>query len=269
MSPANGKPPVVFVHGLWLHGESWKSWIDLFKQSGYDARAASWPGDGPTTAATRTNPRALAGFGVAEIADHIAAQLKSLPRKPILIGHSFGGLLAQNLLGRDLATAAVAIDPAPIKGVWQLPLSALRAAFPALGNPFNYGRAVSLTAAQFRYAFTNAVSEQEAHELYQRWAMPAPARPLFQAAMAAFNPGAATRVNTGNTTRGPLLLVSGAADHTVPPVLVRSTLRRYRQSPAVTEFKSFEGRGHSLTIDSGWKELADYALSWLRHTSSL
>ncbi len=265
--PANGKPPVVFVHGLWLHAESWNRWVAFFKSQGYDARAASWPGDGPTTDATRKNPQTVAGFGVAAIADHIAAQLKSLPRKPILIGHSFGGLLVQNLLGRDLAAAAIAIDPAPIKGVWQLPLSALRAAFPALGNPFNYSRAVSLTEAQFRYAFTNAVSQQEAHELYLKWAMPAPARPLFQAATAAFNPGAATKVNTRNATRGPLLLISGAADHTVPPVLVRSTLRRYRKSPAVTEFKSFDGRGHSLTIDSGWKELADYALSWLRHTS--
>ncbi len=264
MSPANGKPPVVFVHGLWLHAESWNKWVAFFKENGYDARAASWPGDGPSTEATRQNAQAVARFGVREIADHIAAQLKSLPPKPILIGHSFGGLLVQNLLGRDLAAAAVAIDPAPIKGVWQLPLSALRSAFPALGNPFNYGRAVSLTASQFRYAFTNAVSEAEARELYGKYAMPAPARPLFQAATATFNPGAATKVNTANATRGPLLLISGAADHTVPPVLVRSTLQRYRKSPAVTEIKSFDGRGHSLTIDSGWKELADYSLSWLR-----
>ncbi|HYR31073.1 MAG TPA: alpha/beta hydrolase, partial [Gemmatimonadales bacterium] len=196
---------IVFIHGLWLHGESWNPWIAHFKQNGHEARALSWPGDGPTTAATRANPTALAGFGVAEIADHIAGQLKSLPQKPILIGHSFGGLLVQNLLGRDLAAAAVAIDPAPIKGVWQLPLSALRSAFPALGNPFNYGRAVSLTVSQFRYAFTNAVSETEARELYRKYAMPAPARPLFQAATATFNPGAATKVNTANATRGPLL----------------------------------------------------------------
>src|SRR5260370_4709076 len=143
MSPANGKPPVVFVHGLWLHAESWNKWVEFFKENGYAARAASWPGDGPTTEATRKNSQAVAGFGVAEIADHIAGQLKALPRKPILVGHSFGGLLVQNLLGRDLASAAIAIDPAPPRGVPELPLSALKSAFPVLGHPLNFGRAVS------------------------------------------------------------------------------------------------------------------------------
>ena len=262
-SDTSTRTPVVFVHGLWLHGESWNKWIEFFRQNGYDAVAASWPGDSETTAATRTNAGALAGYGVSEIADHIAAQLKAFARKPILIGHSFGGLLVQNLLGRDLAAAAIAIDPAPIKGVKELPLSALKSAFPALKNPFNFRRAVSLTEQQFRFGFTNAVSEQEASELYATYAMPAPARPLFQAATAAFNPNAATKVNVANATRGPLLLISGAQDNTVPPVLVRSTLKAYRASPAVTEFKEFAGRGHSLTIDSGWRELADYCLAWL------
>lgn len=259
-----GGTPVVFVHGLWLHSESWNPWVALFRENGYDAVAASWPGDGATTEATRNNAGAVAGYGVGEIADHIAAQLTSFKRKPILIGHSFGGLLVQNLLGRDLAAAAIAIDPAPVKGVWELPFSALRAAFPVLGNPFNFSRAISLTEPQFRYAFTNSVSEEEAKELYAKYAMPAPGRPLFQAATATFNPNSATKVNTGNATRGPLLLISGANDHTVPPVLVRSTLRRYRHSPAVTELKEFAGRGHSLTIDRGWLELAEHSLSWLK-----
>jgi pimeloyl-ACP methyl ester carboxylesterase len=256
--------PVVFVHGLWLHGESWNAWLEFFRQNGYDAVAASWPGDAETTEATRRNPAAVAGHGVAEIADHIAGQLAALGRKPILIGHSFGGLLVQNLLGRDLAAAAVAIDPAPIRGVLELPLSALRAALPVLGNPFNYGRAVALTAAQFRYGFTNAVSEPESRDLYARYAMPAPGRPLFQAATATLNPWAATRVNVANARRGPLLLISGAEDHTVPPALVRSAFRLYSSSPAVTELKEFAGRGHSLTIDSGWREIAEASLAWLR-----
>jgi pimeloyl-ACP methyl ester carboxylesterase len=256
--------PIVFVHGLWLHGDSWKPWIDYFHEKGYDATAAKWPGDSETTEATRRNPDAVAGFGVTEIADHLAGQLKAFDRKPILIGHSFGGLLVQNLLGRDLAAAAIAIDPAPIKGVPELPFSALKSSFPVLGNPFNFSRAVSLSEAQFRFGFTNAVSEEEAHELYAKYAMPAPGRPLFQAATATFNPNSATKVNVSNAKRGPLLLISGANDNTVPPVLVRSTLRAYGKSTAVTELKEFAGRGHSLTIDSGWKELAEYSLAWLQ-----
>lgn len=258
------KNPVVFIHGLWLHAESWNPWIEFFRANGYEAVAARWPGDSESTEATRRNPEAVAGYGVTEIADHIAGQIKAFDRKPILIGHSFGGLLVQNLLGRDLGSAAVAIDPAPIKGVPELPLSALKSAFPVLRNPSNINRAVSLTEAQFRFGFTNAVSEQEAHELYARYAMPAPGRPLFQAATATFNPNSATKVNTANQTRGPLLLISGAADTTVPPVLVKSTLRVYGKSKAVTEFKEFAGRGHSLIIDSGWKELAEYSLNWLK-----
>jgi len=264
MTENSNKPSVVFVHGLWLHAESWNNWIEFFRSKGYEASAASWPGDGATTEATRKNPEGLAGKGVTEIADHIAMLIKGLPKKPILIGHSFGGLLVQNLLGRDLGSAAIAIDPAPIKGVPELPTSALKSAFPVLGNPFNLNKTIMLTEAQFRFGFTNAVSEQEAHELYTKYAMPAPARPLFQAATATFNPNSATKVNVENATRGPLLLIAGAEDNTAPTVLVKSTLRVYSKSKAVTEMKEFAGRGHSLTIDSGWRELAEYSLSWLQ-----
>ena len=258
------RPPIVFVHGLWLHAESWQAWVEFFREQGYDAIAASWPGDAATTAATRLDPAGVAGYGVTEIAAHIAGQLKGFSRPPILIGHSFGGLIVQNLLGRDLAAAAIAIDPAPIRGVPELPLSALKSALPVLGNPLNFMRAVSLTEAQFRYGFANALPEAQARALYERFAMPAPARPLFQAATAMFNPRAATQVNVANDRRGPLLLISGSLDHTVPPVLVRSTLKRYAKSAAVTEFKAFAGRGHSLVIDSGWRELAEYSLEWLK-----
>ena len=262
--PSNTKNPIVFVHGLWLHAESWNPWLEFFRENGYQALAASWPGDAESTRATRMNANAVAGYGVAEIANHIAQQIKEFEKKPILIGHSFGGLLVQNLLGRDLAAAAVAIDPAPIKGVPELPLSALKSSFPVLGNPLNLKRAVSLTESQFRFGFTNAVSDEEAKELYAKYAMPAPGRPLFQAATATFNPNSATKVNTRNAARGPLLLISGAEDNTVPPVLVRSTLRAYGKTKAVTELKEFAGRGHSLTIDSGWRELAEYILTWLK-----
>jgi pimeloyl-ACP methyl ester carboxylesterase len=263
MSPAKSTP-VVFVHGLWLHAESWKNWVQFFRENGYEASAASWPGDSETTEATRKNAKAVAGYGVTEIADYIAGQLEPLPKQPILIGHSFGGLLVQNLLGRNLAVAGIAIDPAPIKGVPELPLSALRSSFPVLSNPLNFKRAVSLTEHQFRFGFTNALPEQEAKELYDRYAMPAPGRPLFQAATANFNPKSATRVNVANANRGPLLLISGEKDNTVPPVMVKSALKAYRASPAITEIKEFIGRGHSLTIDSGWRELAQYSLEWFR-----
>lgn len=257
-------PPVLFIHGLWIHAESWDPWIALFGRHGFAASAASWPGDGPTAAATRQAPNAVAGVGVNEIAAHIAAQIRALPAPPILIGHSFGGLLVQKLLGQDLGVAGIAIDPAPMRGVWQLPLSVLRSGFPVLGNPFNYGRAVALTEPQFRYGFTNAVDAAEGRALWEKYAIPGPGKPIFQAAMAAFNPWSATAVNTGNGRRGPLLLIAGERDHTVPPVLVRSALRRYRGSPAVTEFKEFAGRGHSLTLDHGWQEVADHCLSWLK-----
>jgi pimeloyl-ACP methyl ester carboxylesterase len=264
MSSSNGKTSVLFVHGLWLHGDSWNNWIELFRARGYDAIAASWPGDGASAEATRSRPNALAKHGVKDIADHIAIQIARLGKKPVVIGHSFGGLLAQNLLGRNLASAAIAIDPAPIKGVLQLPLSALRAAFPVLSNPLNYGKSVSLTEPQFRFAFANAVPEREARELYAKHAIPAPGRPLFQAASAAFNPAAETRVNVSNGKRGPLLFISGSTDHTVPPVVVKSAFRMYRRSSATTELHEFENRGHSLTIDSGWREVADYCLAWMQ-----
>jgi pimeloyl-ACP methyl ester carboxylesterase len=266
MSPENTtKMPIVFIHGLWLHAESWNPWIEFFNEHGYDAIAASWPGDAATTEATRKNADAVAGYGVTEIADHIAKRIKKLDRKPILIGHSFGGILVQNLLGRDLATAAIAIDSAPPKGVPELPLSALKSAFPVLSNPLNFWRAVSLTEQQFRFSFTNAVSDRESKELYAKYAMPAPGRPFFEAATATLNPNAATKVNVANETRGPLLLMSGADDNTAPSVMVKSALNLYhRKSKAVTEFKEFADRGHSLVLDSGWRELAEYSLGWLR-----
>ena len=257
------KKPVVFIHGLWMHSSTWNPWIQFFAQNGYESLNPDWPGDGATVGESRTNTQAIANHGVKEVADGYAKVIASLPSKPILIGHSFGGLIVQLLLGRGIASAGIAIDPAPIKGVWQLPLSALKASLPALRNPFNLTKSVSLTYKQFRYAFTNNVSEREAKELYDRCTVPSPARPLFQVAFATLNPNAESKVNTTNATRGPLLITSGDQDHTVPPVLCKAALKMYRKSPAVTELKSFTERGHSLTIDHGWKEIAGYSLQWL------
>jgi non-heme chloroperoxidase len=255
------KKTIVFIHGLWIHASSWRSWMDFFKGHGYETLNPGWPGDSTTVAESRANPQAIANRGVTEVADSYARVIGSLSESPIVIGHSFGGLIAQVILGRGIAAAGIAIDPAPIKGVWQLPISALKASFPVLGNLSNRKKAVSLSFDQFRYGFANAVPEEEARELYERWTIPAPGLPLFQAAAASFT-GSETKVNTANATRGPLLITGGENDHIAPPVLGKASLKKYNSS-AITEFKLFENRGHSLIVDHGWREIADYSLVWL------
>lgn len=258
------KNTIVFIHGMWMHSVTWEPWMRFFSENGYKTMNPPWPGESDAVSASRENPEAAANYGVKSIADSYADKIASLNEPPILIGHSFGGLLAQILLGRGIAAAAVAIDPAPMKGVWQLPVSALRASFPVLGNPLNLTKSVSLTYSQFRYAFANMLSEQETKELYEQYNIPSPGRPLFQAAAATLNPNSETSVNTSNAKRGPLLIVSGGNDNAVPPVWAKAAFSKYGASPAITEFKSFEDRGHSLTIDHGWKEVAEYCLSWLK-----
>ena len=259
--------PVIFIHGLWLHASSWQSWVDLFAREGYQPLAPGRPGDSSTDTESRDNPESNADYGVDDVADHYARIIADLSARPVLIGHSFGGMIAQKLLAQDLAAAAVAVDAAQIKGVLPLPLSALRATLPVFKNPANKHKAVTLTSEQFRYAFGNALSEEESDALYQRWTIPAPGRPLFEAAAGNFNPHAPTKVDTHNSSRGPLLLISGGKDHTVPESVVRATLAQYRHSEAVTDIIDFPDRGHSLTIDSGWQEVAATALDWLRRQS--
>ena len=256
--------PVLFLHGLWLHATSWQAWVDLFADNGYAPVAPGWPGEPDTVAEAREHPERVANVGIADAAEHFAQIAAGLGSKPILIGHSFGGLLAEKLLGEDVGVAAVAIDPAQIKGVLPLPLAQLRSGLPGLGNPTNLHKAVSLTKAEFRYGFGNALPEEESDELFDKWAIPSPAKPLFQAAAANFALHSQAKVNTDNSQRGPLLLISGLEDHTVPDVVTRSTLKQYRHSTAVTELKQFEGRGHSLTIDHGSMELAHAILDWLK-----
>jgi pimeloyl-ACP methyl ester carboxylesterase len=256
-------PPVVFIHGLWLHSTSWQPWAEMFQAAGYATHTPEWPGAADTVAETRAHPEAQAGKGLREIIGAHAEFLQSLDAKPILIGHSVGGLIVQSLMGESLGAAGVAIDPAQIRGVLPLPLSQLRAGFPALGDPRNFKRSVSLTEAQFRYAFANAVSEDEAQQLYDAWTIPSPARPLFEAAGANFNPHTPAKAHTHNNTRGPLLLISGTQDHTVPDVVTRSAYKRYKHSTAITDLRQLP-RGHSLTIDSGWREVAQTAMDWLQ-----
>ena len=264
----NGSTPVVFVHGLWLHSTSWEAWQQLFGESGYEPVAPGWPGDAATVEETRRDAANVAGHGIDDVVNHYAQIIRDLPAQPVVVGHSFGGLIVQRLLGQGLATAGVAIDPAPIKGVLNLPISALRVASIALRSPANRNLAVSLTADQFRYGFGNAISAQESGELFERWAVPSPGKPLFEAAFANFTPRSPAKVNTASTTRGPLLITAGGRDHTVPKSISTATRKLYHKSPAITDFVEFPDRGHSLTIDHGWREIADYALDWLnkRHT---
>ena len=258
------RTPVVFIHGMWLHATSWGSWLDFFRDAGYDPIAPGWPNEPGSVEEARQQPDAVANRSIDDVTEHFAEIIAGLPASPVIIGHSFGGLFAEKLLGQGAGVAAVAIDPAQIKGVLPLPLAQLRAGLPALGNPANLHKAVSLTQKEFRYGFGNAISEEESNALFEKWTIPSPARPLFQAAAANFVLHSQAKVDTKNETRGPLLLISGLEDHTVPDVVTRSTLKQYRDSTAVTELKQFEGRGHSLTIDNGWNDVADAVLAWLK-----
>jgi pimeloyl-ACP methyl ester carboxylesterase len=256
--------PALFIHGLWLHATSWEPWLGRFEGAGYAPLAPGWPHEPPSVSEARGHPELVANIGIDEITAHMAEIIEGLDDPPVIVGHSFGGLIAEKLLGQGHGRAAVAIDPAQIKGVLPLPLAQLRSALPGLGNPANLHKAVSLTKKEFRFGFGNALSEEESDELYDRWTIPSPARPLFEAAVANFSLHSPAKVDTENAGRGPLLLISGTKDHTVPDVVTRSTLKQYRDSTAVTELEHFEGRGHSLTIDSGWKEVADTVLDWLQ-----
>lgn len=264
---ADSGTPVVFIHGLWLSASSWQPWVDLFRENGYAPVAREWPGTPDSPEEARTHPDRIPASGIAEVADHFAKIVGEQPSKPIIIGHSFGGLITQLLLGRGLGVAGVAIDPAPIKGVYSLPPSSLRVSSVALRNPANRNRAVALSASEFRYGFGNELSGRESEELYQKWAIPSPGRPLFEAALANFSPNSPAKVDTRNDKRGPLLVTAAQKDHTVPPAISHSTVRLYRHSSAVTDFQQFPGRGHSLTIDNGWREVADAVLGWLGRQS--
>jgi non-heme chloroperoxidase len=261
---AKGVAPVVFVHGLWLLPSSWDRWAARFEEAGYVALTPGWPDDPETVGEAKAHPEVFAKKSVGQVADHFEEIIRRLAKRPAVIGHSFGGLLTQILAGRGLAAASVAIDPAPFRGVLPLPISSLRAASPVLGNPLNRHRAVPLTYEQFRYAFANAVSEDEAKELYETFAVPAAGVPLFQAATANLNPWTEAKVDTKNPERGPLLIMDGEKDHTVPWAIANASYKRQKRNVSVTEIVKIPNRGHALTIDSGWREVADTALAFIQ-----
>jgi len=261
---ASGLRPVVFIHGLWLLPSSWERWAEVFSEAGFAPLTPGWPDDPATVEEAQEHPEVFAKKTIKEVADHLDELIGGLDQKPAVIGHSFGGLLTQILAGRGSAAVSVAIDPAPFRGVLPLPISALRSSAPVLENPFNWNRAVPLTYEQFRYAFANAVDEAEAKELYETYAVPAPGAPLFQAATANFNPWTEAKVDTKNPDRGPLLIVSGEKDHTVPWAIANASFKRQQHNSGVTEIVEIPGRGHALTIDHGWRDVADTALAFVR-----
>ncbi|MGY4767089.1 alpha/beta hydrolase [Kribbella sp. CWNU-51] len=260
----SGRPPVLFVHGLWLLAGSWQPWQDKFEAAGFATVAPGWPDEPESVGEGRANPSVFAGKSVGAITAYYADVIARLERKPAIVGHSFGGLITQKLAGMGLGTVSVPIDPAPGRGVLPLPLSALRASFPALRNPANRKKAVMLTYDQFRFAFVNAVPEDEARRLYDEFPVPGAGLPLFQAAVANFNPKSETLVDRANPDRGPMKFLSGEKDHTVPWAITNAAYQKQRGNPAVTEIEELSGRGHSLVIDSGWEQVGDAALTFVQ-----
>ena len=260
----SGLAPVVFVHGLWLLPSSWDRWAAVYEKAGYTALTPSWPDDPDTVEEANAHPEVFAGKTVGQVANHYADVISRLEKKPAVIGHSFGGLLAQMIAGRGLSAATVAIDAASFRGVLQLPISALKSASPVLKNPANYHRAVPLTYEQFRFGFANAVSEGEAKELYEAFAVPASGTPLFQVATENVNPWTEVKVDTKNPERGPLLIISGEKDNTAPGAMAEGIYNRQKRNEGVTEIIEMPNRGHALVIDSGWREVADTALAFIR-----
>jgi len=254
--------PVLFIHGLWVHASAWQPWLDRFTEAGYRAEAPGWPGDSESVEETRRHPERLARVGIAAITDHYAAIASRLPERPIVIGHSFGGLIAQKLLASGVARAAVAIDPAPIKGVKALPLAQIRSAFPIISKKSNTDKAVSLTRGQFRYGFGNALAREESDRLFEAFSIPGPGRPLFELTGAKKDIASPTAVDLDDSSRGPLLILGGAQDHTIPEIVSRQAAALYRPGSGTT-YRKIDGRGHSLVFDSGWKHVADTALGWV------
>ena len=262
---ASGLTPVVFVHGLWLLSSSWKRWRDLFEANGYTTIAPGWPDDPATVREAFEHPEVFAHKKVQAVTDHYLDAIRQLEKKPGVVGHSFGGLIAQKIAGSGASAATVTIDNAPFRGVLPLPVSSLRSAFPVLGNPANYGKAIALTFPQFKYGWANNVDDVEAKQLYETFHVPAPGVPLFQASIANFNPLSETRVDSKNPERGPLLVIAGENDHTIPLAVTEATFKiQSKHNPGVTEIERIPGRGHSLVIDSGWKEVADVAVKFIQ-----
>jgi pimeloyl-ACP methyl ester carboxylesterase len=259
----SGKPTIVLIHGLWLTPRSWEEWIDRYQKAGYNVIAPSWPGLEGEVEAIRKDPSPLKRLKLKAVVDHYERIIRKLDAPPIIMGHSFGGLITQMLIDRGLGSAGVAIDSAQTAGVPVLPFSTLRVGFPILGNPFSYSRATSLSPSQFNYAFTNELSPPESKKVYDRYSIPAANSILWDAALALLNPNGSSKVNYANSNRAPLLFIAGGNDHIVPPTINKSNVRKYvKNSSAVTDYREFPNRTHHTVGQKGWEEVADFAIQW-------
>jgi pimeloyl-ACP methyl ester carboxylesterase len=261
---ASDRTPVVFIHGLWLLPSSWDNWVDFFEQNGYAGLTPDWPDDPETVEEARANPDVLAKKTLNQVADHTQEVIERLQKKPAVMGHSTGGLLAQLIADRGLSAVTVAIDPGPFRGVLPLPISTLRVSAPILRNPLNRGKAITLTLDQFKYGWANALSDEEAKQLYETYHVAAPGVALMQMAYANLNPWTEAKLDPKNPERGPLLILEGEKDHTVAWAIANASYKQQRKNEAVTEIEKIPNRGHSLTIDSGWREVAQKALDFIK-----
>jgi len=261
---ASTATPVAFIHGLWLLPSSWDAWAAMFEEAGYVALTPDWPDDPETVEGARAEPEVLANKTLKQVADHTTQIISGLDKKPVIIGHSTGGLLAEMLAGQGLADVTVAIDPGVFRGVLPLPLSVLKGVGPFLVNPRTRGKAITLTFDQFRYGWTNALDEDEAMELYDKFHVAASGISLVQMGNANLNPWTEAKVDTKNPDRGPLLIIDGEKDHTVPWSIANAAYKRQKRNPGVTEIVKIANRGHSLTIDHGWREVAELALNFVK-----
>ena len=265
----NSPDTIVLIHGLWMTALSWEKWVERYTAKGYRVIAQSWPGMEGSVESLRADPSSIATLGIQDVVDHYQRLIEGLDDEPLIIGHSFGGLITEILLDRGLGAAGVAIAPAPVKGIYFLPFSTLKVTFPALSNPANNHRAIPLTPEQFHYAFTNDMSEQESLAAYERYAVPGPDHILFQAAFANFNPHATTAVDFQNSNRAPLLLISGGKDHVSPASVVEVNFKLFAKANAITDYHEFPGRTHFTLGQPGWEQVADFALDWaVRHADS-
>jgi pimeloyl-ACP methyl ester carboxylesterase len=267
MTDGNHNPnTIVLIHGLWLTSRSWEQWIERYTDRGYRVLAPAWPGMDVDVEALNADPSPIAQLTVNRIVDHYERIILDLERPPIVMGHSFGGTFTQILLDRGLGAAGVGVASATVKGVRDLPLSTIKVASQAL-SPFKKGEAVPLTSQEFRYAFTNTLSEEESDVIYMRYHVPAAGAVLREYAFASFNRDAPTKVDFARENRAPLLFIGFGQDHVMPPKVVGHNEERYDDSKSITEYKEFPGRPHFPAVP-GWEEVADYALDWAAEHAS-
>lgn len=253
---------IVLIHGLWVTPRSWESFQSRFESQGYQVIAPAWPGIRGEVEDMQADPSSFDGIGIEQVMATYIAEIRKLPAPPIIMGHSYGGLITQLLIDQGFGAAGVAIDSVPARGIYLLPFSTYEALTPALLNPANAKRTYLFPFARWWRVFANSLTEPEARAAYRRYAIAAPGRAIFQAALSNFTPRSPATVNFANPRRAPLLFIGGGDDVIMPAALNRKNWGKYGKSPCVTEYKEFPGRSHFIIAEQGWEEVADYAATW-------